>query len=111
MDNQHVLAFIEAIHRTHLHTIHVFASDADFSNDKGHYAPKLPVTTGPFSILATRSASCRCSGREQNCVRPVSVAWSKGLFPRAARATSTHSGYVAHFRQRPEKLVRMSTRI
>ena len=36
MNDQHVLAFIEAIHRADFHAVHIFALDAVFSDDVGH---------------------------------------------------------------------------
>src|SRR4030095_10538960 len=36
VDDQHVLAFVEAIHRAHFDAIHVLAADAGFSDDVGH---------------------------------------------------------------------------
>ena len=37
VDHQHVFADIEAVHRTDFHTIHVFAVDAIFGDDIGHW--------------------------------------------------------------------------
>jgi hypothetical protein len=37
MDDEHVLALVEAIHRAHLDAVHVFALDATFDNDIGHF--------------------------------------------------------------------------
>jgi hypothetical protein len=36
MDDEHVLAFIEAVDRTYLHTVHQLALDATFIDDVGH---------------------------------------------------------------------------
>jgi hypothetical protein len=36
MDDQHVLAFVEAVDRTHLDAVHVLASDAVVGDDIGH---------------------------------------------------------------------------
>ena len=41
MDNQHVFAFIEAIHRANFHAIHIFTFNAIFSDDVGHDFPVL----------------------------------------------------------------------
>ena len=38
MDDEHVLAFVEAVDRTHLHAVHVFALDAVVGDDEGHGA-------------------------------------------------------------------------
>jgi hypothetical protein len=39
MDNQHVFAFVEAIHRANFDAIHIFAFDAVFSDDVSHDYP------------------------------------------------------------------------
>src|SRR5207253_3949994 len=36
MDDQHVLAFVEAIDRAHLDAIHILTADAGFGDDVGH---------------------------------------------------------------------------
>src|SRR5437764_697509 len=36
IDDEHVLAFIEAVHRTDLDAIHVLAADASIGDDVGH---------------------------------------------------------------------------
>jgi hypothetical protein len=36
MDDEHVLALVETIHRAYLNAVHVFALDAIFSDDVGH---------------------------------------------------------------------------
>src|SRR5690606_14360284 len=36
VDDEHVLAFVETIHRTDLHAVHVFAFDAIVGDDVGH---------------------------------------------------------------------------
>src|SRR5512136_2288668 len=36
MDHEHVLALVEAVHRTDFHAIHIFALDAVFRDDIGH---------------------------------------------------------------------------
>ena len=38
MDDEHVGAFVETVHRAHLDAIREFAFDAVFDNDKGHQA-------------------------------------------------------------------------
>ena len=38
MDDEHIIAFVEAIHRTHFDAIHVFAFDAIIGDDKSHDA-------------------------------------------------------------------------
>ena len=39
IDDEHVLAFIEAVHGAHFDAVHVFAFDTGFGDDKGHFAP------------------------------------------------------------------------
>jgi hypothetical protein len=36
MDDEHVLAFVEAVDRTHFHAVHVLALDALVVDDVGH---------------------------------------------------------------------------
>jgi hypothetical protein len=36
MDNEHVLAFVEAVDRTHFNAVHVFALDAIIGDDISH---------------------------------------------------------------------------
>jgi hypothetical protein len=44
VDDQHVLAFVEAVDGANLDAIHVFAADAGFGNDIGHVsASSVPV--------------------------------------------------------------------
>jgi hypothetical protein len=45
MDDEHVLALIEAIYRAYLNAIHVFAFDATFDNDVRHYTLSEPWLT------------------------------------------------------------------
>ena len=45
MDDEHVLALVEAVHRTHLHAIHVFALDAILDDDVGHVLPSRGART------------------------------------------------------------------
>jgi hypothetical protein len=44
VDHQHVFANIEAVHRTDFHTIHVFAVDAIFGDDIGHWRDSLVLS-------------------------------------------------------------------
>jgi len=46
VDDQHVFAFIEAIHRTNFYAIHIFAFDAVFSDDIGHVHPLILSAMG-----------------------------------------------------------------
>jgi hypothetical protein len=45
VDDQHVLAFIKAIHGANFHAIHIFALDAVFSDDVGHDGPLFNFLT------------------------------------------------------------------
>src|SRR5579875_1538107 len=55
VDDEHVLALVEAVHRTHFDTVHVLALDAVLDNDVSHSRALRPVngqaaiarTTGP----------------------------------------------------------------
>jgi hypothetical protein len=60
MDDQHVVAFVEAIDRTDFHAIHVFALDAIVGDDIGHLAVKPPIS-GVFAgeVSALKNA---CKG-------------------------------------------------
>src|SRR5688500_4556452 len=53
IDDEHVLAFVEAVDRTHLDAIHIFAPDAGFGDDIGHLL--LPV--GPIPKLGPLPSS------------------------------------------------------
>ena len=43
MNDEHVLAFVEAVDRTNLHAIHIFALDAVFGDDIGHACVSPPI--------------------------------------------------------------------
>jgi hypothetical protein len=45
MDDQHVFAFVEAVHRTHLHAIHEFALNAAFVDDVGHSKLRAEISS------------------------------------------------------------------
>ena len=36
VDDEHVVAFIKAIHRTYFNAVHIFAADAGIGNDISH---------------------------------------------------------------------------
>ena len=63
MDHQHVLADIEAVHRTDLHAVHELALDAILENDIGHgrrslaRAVQQPETWTGAKPLASRSGA------------------------------------------------------
>jgi uncharacterized ferritin-like protein (DUF455 family) len=46
MDHEHVLAFVEAVHRTDFHAIHILALDAIFRDDIGHVRVSSGVLLG-----------------------------------------------------------------
>src|SRR5215212_1000185 len=54
MNYEHIFAFVEAVHRTHLHAVHVFALDAAFDDDVGH--PLNSADPGGHLPGATASA-------------------------------------------------------
>jgi len=69
MDHEHIFALVEAVHRTHLHAVHVLALNAVFDDDVGHSALRPTINTlpnvmthkpqpagSPASELACRSA-------------------------------------------------------
>jgi hypothetical protein len=43
MDDEHVLALIEAVDRTYLYTVHQLALDATFIDDVGHLQLQIPL--------------------------------------------------------------------
>src|SRR5688500_20409886 len=43
MDDEHVVAFVEAVDRTHLHAVQVFALNAVFGDDVGHSVWPVPT--------------------------------------------------------------------
>jgi hypothetical protein len=50
MDDEHVFAFVEAVHRTHFHAVHVFTFDAIIDDDVSHSALVLKrLSFGPFA--------------------------------------------------------------
>src|SRR5665811_2567394 len=58
VNDEHVFAFVEAIDRTHLHAVHVFALDAVVGDDIGHGAlrgrdcpPSYEMTNLSFSAM------------------------------------------------------------
>ncbi len=46
VDDEHVLAFVKAIHRAHFDAIHVFATNAGFGHGVGH-CRRSPLKEGP----------------------------------------------------------------
>ncbi|VFU10856.1 protein of unknown function [Methylocella tundrae] len=72
MDNEHVFAFIEAVYRTHLHAIHVFALDAILQDDIGHHhAPSRPK---PANLRRCNQDSLNAKSRRRR-------AWREPLIP------------------------------
>src|ERR1051325_7838549 len=50
VNDQHVLALVETVHRAHFDAIHVFATDAGFSDDVGHGLASLPWLARPRAM-------------------------------------------------------------
>src|SRR5262245_65894455 len=65
MDDQYVVAFVEAVHRTHFHAIHVLTLDAIFGNYVGHshnyrLLCRWTLTLQPSSAMCSKPLSpCR----------------------------------------------------
>jgi hypothetical protein len=59
MDDEHVLALVEAVHGAHFDAVHVLALDAGFGDDVGHRErlSHLPGAMYGFDIHATGSAA------------------------------------------------------
>jgi hypothetical protein len=47
VNHQHVLAFVEAVHRTHLDAVHVFALNAALIDDVGHPTLRTEIACVP----------------------------------------------------------------
>ena len=47
MDDEHIFALVEAVHRTDLHAIHVFALNAIFDDDVGHSLLRPAIRKAP----------------------------------------------------------------
>jgi hypothetical protein len=56
VDDQHVLAFVETIHRADFHAVHILALDAVLGDDVGHVGSIHSGITGGF--LAERFGAC-----------------------------------------------------
>src|SRR5215470_16456988 len=52
MDDEHILALVEAVHRTNFHTVHVLALDTQVVDDVGHELLR-PGTTASFVAVPT----------------------------------------------------------
>src|SRR5262249_13751185 len=57
VDDEHVLAFIEAVDRTYLHAVHVLAANAIVIDDVGHRT--FPCSSAPRPIEARPAAGTR----------------------------------------------------
>jgi hypothetical protein len=60
MDDQHVVALVETVHRANLNAIGIFAFDAGFSDDVSH--PDLrdgAILAQGFKSLLAQSVRCR----------------------------------------------------
>jgi hypothetical protein len=58
MDDKHVLALVEAIHGAYLDAVHVFALDATFDNDIGHFANSPGAVTSAWPFCKQGLAAC-----------------------------------------------------
>src|SRR5581483_6090210 len=94
VDDQHVLALVEAIHRANLDAIHVLAADAGFSDDVGHGVANFPrdpalaaaIRTAPY--IGPDTAACLARGRRSEQPRRVRRRRADGgreILPRASR--------------------------
>ena len=52
MNDEHVLALIEAIHRADLDAVHILATDASFGNDVGHGLLRAKLGRDPLGLAA-----------------------------------------------------------
>jgi hypothetical protein len=48
VDDEHILAFIETVHRTDLDAVHVFALNAALIDDIGHSALQAPASGAAY---------------------------------------------------------------
>src|SRR5262245_48371430 len=101
MDDQHVLADIEAVDRAYLDAVHVLALDAGFGDDVGH--PLAPVVRPG----ANANNDGRCRPRREHGRRLL--AWHRpGVQPdMIAHLGCTPS--IAHSRLRSRSMARRST--
>src|SRR5436190_14999730 len=59
MDDEHILALVEAVHRTHLNAIHVLALYATFRDDIGHRQPCCgSLSASPSAWVVSAQGSC-----------------------------------------------------
>ena len=63
MDDEHVVAFVEAVHGTHFHAVHVLALDAVFGDDVSHLSfcreRRTVSGTGLSHVACRRRVSTR----------------------------------------------------
>src|SRR5690606_38975327 len=71
MNDEHVIALVEAIYRTNLDTIHVFALDAILDHDIGHAAPRDRLCNNEFGL---RSRNPFAVSMQDGCLRQISAA-------------------------------------
>jgi hypothetical protein len=80
MDDEHILALVEAVHWTHFDAIHDFTANAAVVDDVGQLSVLSADRSGEPSNLMT---SRRCSGRDVRFIaRPP---------PRSVRAAFPHT--------------------
>src|SRR5262249_50204526 len=81
MDDEHVLALVEAVHGTNVHAIHVLALDAAFDDDVGHstlqsgfWVPSASVASAQdiaralFTPLVERAIGALCNAFLPPCI-------------------------------------------
>jgi uncharacterized Zn-finger protein len=83
MDDEHILALVETVHRTHLYAVHVFALYAGFDDDKGHFRAQTASDSQHPSQLrnAGRAPSLQPSGTELTSARSSLFARDGGRDP------------------------------
>ena len=71
IDDEEVGAGVKAIDRAHLDTVHVFALDAIFRDDKSHCCSALGAGAGEAarSVLIRQDTSLARKASKRNCVR------------------------------------------
>src|SRR5205085_10721726 len=83
VDDQHVLAFVEAIHRAHFDAVHVLAADAGFSDDVGHDVALF--SSGSSAPCATIIWYRRSAIAGKTTRRPPTTRFAAGASPRPLR--------------------------
>src|ERR1019366_6053450 len=90
MNDEHVGALVEAVHRTHLHAVHVLEFNATFDDDVSHYALSgwAALSSARPSIRQGMRRWCgkkrvKTRPRPANARSPGARAWSAGRLPAA----------------------------